>query len=54
LQKYIEDEISEALIQGEISEASLIEVYCSKNALKFRSMLSDDLEKTLIADEVKA
>ena len=28
LQKYVEDELSEALIQGEIGEASTIEVFC--------------------------
>ena len=54
LQRYVEDEISEALIQGEISEASIVEIYCSENALKFRSVLLDDLENSLIVDEIKA
>ena len=53
LQRYVEDEISEALIQGEISEASVVEIYCSKNTLKFRSLLLDELENSFIADEIK-
>ena len=53
LQRYVEDEISEALIQGEIIEASVVEIYCSKNTLKFRSLLLDELENSLIADEIK-
>lgn len=53
LQRYVEDEISEALIQGEISEASVVEIFCSENSLKFRSLVLDDLESSLIADEIK-
>ncbi len=37
LQKYVEDELSEALIQGEISEKSVIEVFRRNEKLVFRS-----------------
>lgn len=36
LQKYVEDELSEALIQGDLSEAGLLEVYCEDDKLKLR------------------
>jgi ATP-dependent Clp protease ATP-binding subunit ClpC len=36
LQKYVEDPLSEALIQGEIREASLIEVFVDVNGLNYR------------------
>jgi ATP-dependent Clp protease ATP-binding subunit ClpC len=47
LQKYVEDELSEALIQGEISEESVIEVFCEKekDKLAFRSIRLKELEK---------
>jgi len=44
LQKYVEDELSEALIQGELSEESLVEIFCEKDKLAFRSI---KLEETL-------
>jgi ATP-dependent Clp protease ATP-binding subunit ClpC len=36
LQKYVEDELSEALIQGELSEESLVEIFCENEKLAFR------------------
>lgn len=44
LQKYVEDELSEALIQGDLSEESLVEIFCDKEKLAFRSIR---LEETL-------
>jgi ATP-dependent Clp protease ATP-binding subunit ClpC len=44
LQKYVEDELSEALIQGNLSEESLVEIFCEKDKLAFRSIR---LEETL-------
>jgi ATP-dependent Clp protease ATP-binding subunit ClpC len=37
LQRYVEDELSEALIQGEVLEDSSVEVYLEKHSLAFRS-----------------
>ncbi len=45
LQKYVEDELSEALIQGDLSEESLVEIFCDKDKLVFRSLR---LEETLL------
>jgi len=36
LQKHIEDELSERLIQGKLSDGSVVEVYCDANKLHFR------------------
>jgi ATP-dependent Clp protease ATP-binding subunit ClpC len=36
LQKYVEDPLSEALIQGELGEASLIEIFLDANDLNYR------------------
>ncbi|MBS1796862.1 MAG: ATP-dependent Clp protease ATP-binding subunit [Acidobacteria bacterium] len=44
LQKYVEDELSEALIQGELSEESLVEIFCENDKLTFRVLR---LEETL-------
>jgi ATP-dependent Clp protease ATP-binding subunit ClpC len=44
LQKYVEDELSEALIQGDLSEESLVEIFCENDKLAFRSI---KLEETL-------
>ncbi len=46
LQKYVEDELSEALIQGELSEESLVEIFCENEKLAFRVLR---LEETLFA-----
>ena len=45
LQKYVEDELSEALIQGQISEESEIEIYCADDKLSFRPVAAEELEK---------
>ena len=42
LQKYVEDPLSEALIQGQLGEASLVEMYVEGGALNFRSILIDE------------
>ncbi len=44
LQKYVEDEISEALIQGKIGDESIVEVFCEKEKLAFRSLTLAELE----------
>jgi ATP-dependent Clp protease ATP-binding subunit ClpC len=36
LQKFVEDPLSEALIQGEIGEASVIEVFLDESGLNYR------------------
>ncbi len=38
LQKYVEDELSEALIQGELDKESIVEVYCEENKLLLRPL----------------
>lgn len=45
LQKYVEDELSEALIQGEVGEDSEIEIICSDNRLSFMPVTAEQLEK---------
>ncbi len=45
LQKYVEDELSEALIQGEVSEESEIEIFCSEEKLSFRPVTAEQLEQ---------
>ena len=47
LQKYVEDELSEALIQGNVTDASKIEVYPEGDRLMFRTVTADELEKQL-------
>ncbi len=46
LQKYIEDPLSEALIQGQLGQASLVEVYLDGEALNFRPLGGDLLNET--------
>ena len=46
LQKYVEDELSEALIQGEVHEDSTVEIFREGEKLAFRSVITD-LEKAL-------
>jgi ATP-dependent Clp protease ATP-binding subunit ClpC len=48
LQKYVEDELSEALIQGDVTDASTIEVYPEDGRLTFRTVSADELEKQVI------
>ena len=42
LQKYVEDPLSEALIQGHLGEASLVEMYVEGGELGFRSIMIDE------------
>jgi ATP-dependent Clp protease ATP-binding subunit ClpC len=48
LQKYVEDELSEALIQGELSDEHLVEIYCEKDKLSFRPIPLEELEKEFL------
>jgi len=47
LQKYVEDEISEALIQGSMLGESTVEVYAAGEKLAFREVRSQTAEKEL-------
>ena len=47
LQKYVEDELSEALIQGEVHEDSTVEIYRDNDKLAFRTLVTDELESAL-------
>jgi ATP-dependent Clp protease ATP-binding subunit ClpC len=42
LQKYVEDPLSEALIQGQLADASLVEMFVDGAELSFRSINIDD------------
>jgi ATP-dependent Clp protease ATP-binding subunit ClpC len=42
LQKYVEDPLSEALIQGHLGQASLVEMFVEGNELNFRSITIDE------------
>jgi ATP-dependent Clp protease ATP-binding subunit ClpC len=42
LQKYVEDPLSEALIQGQLADASLVEMFVDGVDLNFRSISIDD------------
>jgi len=42
LQKYVEDPLSEALIQGQLGDASLVEMYVDHGELNFRSIMIDE------------
>jgi ATP-dependent Clp protease ATP-binding subunit ClpC len=42
LQKYVEDPLSEALIQGQLADASLVEMFVDGASLNFRSISIDD------------
>ncbi|CAN5462880.1 ATP-dependent protease ATP-binding subunit ClpC [soil metagenome] len=47
LQKYVEDELSEALIQGEVAEESTVEIYAAGERLAFRQINVVTIEKEL-------
>ena len=47
LQKYVEDELSEALIQGDVEDSTTVEVYAAGEALAFRSLKTKAVEKEL-------
>jgi len=46
LQKHVEDELSEALIQGDMDGTGKIEVYCENDKLNFRLIATGDKELT--------
>jgi len=48
LQRYVEDELSEKLIQGDLSEENLIEVFCEAGKLMFRSVRLEEIEDELL------
>jgi len=48
LQKYVEDPLSEALIGGRFSEASVVEVYLDGNSLQYRPMELEELGDALL------
>ena len=48
LQKYIEDEISEGLLKGEIPEPGIIEVFANGDSLAFRGLTTETSELELI------
>lgn len=47
LQKYVEDELSEALIQGTVTDDSAIEVFAAGDRLAFRTITTEEIEKQL-------
>ena len=51
LQRYVEDEISEALIQGAISEESLVEVCVENDKLEFHTVKFEDIEDIFMIDK---
>ena len=48
LQKYVEDPLSEALISGRFSEASVIEVFLEGDALGYRPMTLEEMGDALL------
>ncbi len=50
LQKYVEDPLSEAVIQGRIGVAPLVEIYLGDNALNYRPVSGIALPEKLIAE----
>ena len=51
LQRHIEDELSEQLIQGEIGEESLIEIDSKRDKLVFKTLKFEEIEDVLLADK---
>jgi ATP-dependent Clp protease ATP-binding subunit ClpC len=49
LQKYVEDPLSEAIIQGRVSASSTVEVFLDGEALNFRPLIAEEMTD---ADEV--
>jgi ATP-dependent Clp protease ATP-binding subunit ClpC len=47
LQRYVEDELSEALIQGEVNEDSTVEVFANGDKLAFRTVVVEEPDKQL-------
>ncbi|MEP7342347.1 MAG: ATP-dependent Clp protease ATP-binding subunit [Acidobacteriota bacterium] len=52
LQKYVEDPLSDALIQGRVVSESVIEFFLDDNSLGLRPLLTSDLREELETDEV--
>lgn len=48
LQKYVEDEISEALIQGELTGENVVEIYAEDHKLKYRPLPLKEIEDALL------
>jgi ATP-dependent Clp protease ATP-binding subunit ClpC len=48
LQKYVEDELSEALIQGELTGENLVEIYAEADKLKYRPIRLKETEDVLL------
>jgi len=42
LQKHVEDPLSEALIQGHLGDASLVEMFVDGDVLSFRPIMVDE------------
>ncbi len=47
LQRYVEDELSEALIQGDVANESTVEIYAAGDRLAFREVRVTNLKKEL-------
>ena len=50
LQKYVEDELSEALIQGTIEEGNIIEIITENDKLTFRSVQIGEVDDALLVN----
>jgi ATP-dependent Clp protease ATP-binding subunit ClpC len=53
LQKYVEDELSEALIQGKLANESTIEIFCQDDKLNFRPLKTKEPEDVVFMADVK-
>ena len=49
LQKYVEDELSEALIQGTLTDDNLVEIYCENEKLNYRTISIGEIEDAVLA-----
>ncbi len=52
LQRFVEDPLAEAVIQGRIGETPIVEVYLEDGALGFRPIIAEDIKDTRDTDEV--
>ena len=50
LQKYVEDELSEALIQGKLAGENLVELYCEDEKLKYRPIVVVETKDALLVE----
>src|SRR5437868_6519851 len=48
LQKYVEDPLSEALIDGRFSEASVVELYLDGDSLQYRAVRLEEMDDALL------